>query len=133
MSKANIHDRRSLEAAYPADAFASDAAQNGRADTQLVSGVRILSAPDAAGDFALERATQQVGEATSPAFLAPYRREDRLVDVGRDSPTPLSAEPHPRQGYDSFLDDIIVAACRDGFDPQDSPGRGDPRLRGLRQ
>jgi hypothetical protein len=133
MSKANIHDRRSLEAAYPADAFASDAAQNGRPDTQLVSGVRILSAPDAAGDFKLERAARQVGEALSSAFLAPHRREDRVVDAGRDSPTLVSAAPDPREGYNSFLDEIVAAARRFGFDPQGSPGRGDPRLRGMRQ
>jgi hypothetical protein len=133
MSKANIHDRQSLEAAYPPEAFASDAAQNGRSESQRVSGVRILSAPDAAGHFELERATQQVGEATFPAFLAPHRREDRLVDAGRDSPTPVSTEPGRRQGYDSFLDDLIAAAQRHGFDPDTSPGRADPRLRGLRQ
>jgi hypothetical protein len=133
MSKANIHDRHSLEAAYPADAFASDAAQNGRSDSQRVSGVQILSAPDAAGYFELERAARQVGEAFSLAFLAPHRREDRLVDAGRDSPTPVSAEPDPREGYTSFLDEIVAAARRWGFRPNESPGRDDPRLHGLRQ
>jgi hypothetical protein len=53
---------------YPPDAFASDAAQNGRVSNTMLSGVRILSAPAAAGDFALERATQQIGEAVSAAF-----------------------------------------------------------------
>ena len=125
MSKANIHHRQSLEAAYPPEAFAGDAAQNGRSDSQRISGVRILSAPDAAGDFELERAAQQVGEATSPAFLAPHRRDDRLAAA--------ATEPDPRQGYDSFLDDLAAAAQRHGFDPDTSPGRADPRLRGLRQ
>jgi hypothetical protein len=125
MSKANIGDRQSIEAAYPPEAFAGDAAQNARSDSQQVSGVRILSAPDAAGDFELERATQQVGEAVSPAFLAPYRREDGLAD-------PATA-PDPRQGYDAFLDDLVAAAQRWGFDADASPGRADPRLRGLRQ
>jgi hypothetical protein len=133
MGKPNIHDHHSLEAAYPADAFASDAAQNARSDGQQVSGVRILSAPDAAGNFALERAVRQVGETVSPAFLAPYRREDRLGDARRDAPTPVAAEPDPREGYDSFLAEIVAAAQRWGFNPEDSPGRADPRLRGLRQ
>ena len=133
MSKANIHHPQSLEAAYPPDAFASDAAQNGRSEGQRVSGVRILSAPDADGNFKLERATQQVGEATSPAFLAPHRRADRLADAGRDSATPDSAEPSPRQDYNRFLDDIATAPQRRGFRADQSPGRADPRLRGLRQ
>jgi hypothetical protein len=81
----------------------------------VLSGVRILSAPDAAGDFAFERATQQVGEATSAAFLAPYRRGD------------------PRAGYEAFLADIVNVAHRFGFEAEQSPGCDEPRLRGLRQ
>jgi hypothetical protein len=133
MPKANIHDRRSLEAAYPPDAFASDAAENGRSPTTLLKGVRVLSAPDAAGEFALERATRQVGEAASAIFLAPQRREDRLIDAGRDSPTPASAEPDPTAGYEAFLSDLVAAAQQFGFKPEKSPGRDEPRLRGLRQ
>jgi len=92
-----------------------------------------LSAPDAAGDFEFERATQQVGEAVSESFLTPHRRDDRTVDAGRDSPTPISPEPGPQAGYTAFLDDIVAAAQRFGFKPEDSPGRNEPRLRGLRQ
>lgn len=133
MPKANIHRRGTLEAIYPPDGFASDAAQNGRVPNTVLSGVRILSAPDAAGDFDFERATQQVGEATSPSFLAPHRREDRTVDAGRDSPTNVSADPHPRAGYEAFLNDIIAVAERFGFKPEEAPGRDEPRLRGWRQ
>jgi hypothetical protein len=115
MPKANIHRRSTLEEVYPPDAFASDAAQNAGVPNAGLSGVRVLSAPDAAGDFALERATQQVGEARSASFLAPYRRED------------------PRAGYEAFLADIVSVAQRFGFKPQESPGRDEPRLRGLRQ
>ena len=79
MPKANIHRRSTLEEVYPPDAFASDAAQNAVPNTVL-SGVRILSAPDAAGDFDFERATQQVGEATSASFLAPHRPTTALAD-----------------------------------------------------
>src|SRR5207248_1474619 len=67
MTRANIHDHRTLEAAYPAEAFASDAAENGRAGAEFVRGVRILSAPDAAGDFQFERASRQIGEAAAAA------------------------------------------------------------------
>jgi hypothetical protein len=133
MAKANIHRLITLEEVYPPDAFASDAAQNGRVPNTLLSGVRVLSAPDPAGDFDFERATQQVGEATSPSFLAPYRREDRTVDAGRDSPTTASAGSQPRAGYEAFLADIIAVAQRLGFEPEEAPGRDEPRLRGLRQ
>jgi hypothetical protein len=133
MPRANINRRSTLEAVYSADIFASDAAQNGRVPNTMLCGVRILSAPDAAGDFEFERATQQVGEAVSESFLTPHRRDDRTVDAGRDSPTPISAEPGPQSGYTAFLDDIVAAAQRFGFKPADSPGRNEPRLRGLRQ
>jgi hypothetical protein len=133
MPKANIHHRQSLERVYPPDAFASDAAQNGPATSAVVLGVRILSAPDATGEFEFERASQQVGEAAPPTFLAPYRREDRLIDAGRDSPATRSARPDPRQGYEDFLADIVATAQRFGYAPKDAPGRDDPRLRGLRQ
>ena len=133
MAKANIHRRNTLEEIYPPDAFASDAAQNGRVPNTVLSGVRILSAPDAAGDFDFERATQQIGEAASASFLAPHRREDGTQDAGRDSPTTVSADPDPRAGYEAFLADIVAAARRFGFEPEDSPGRDEPRLRGLRQ
>jgi hypothetical protein len=125
MAKANIHRRSTLEEVYSPDAFASDAAQNGRVPNTVVSGVRILSAPDAAGDFDLERATKQIGEAASTSFLAPHRREDRTQDAGRDS--------DPRAGYEAFLADIVAVAQRFGFEPEVSPGRDEPRLRGLRQ
>jgi hypothetical protein len=100
---------------YPPDALAGDAAQNARAPSTELSGVRVLSAPDAAGDFAFERATQQVGEATSAGFLAPYRRLD------------------PRAGCEAFLADIVAAAQRFDFELKESPGRDEPRLRRLQQ
>ncbi len=133
MARANIHRRTTLEEIYPPDAFASDAAQNGRVPNTVLSGVRILSAPDAAGDFDFERATQQIGEAISASFLAPQRREERTQDAGRDSPTTVSADPDPRSGYEAFLADIVAVAQRFGFDAEESPWRDEPRLHGLRQ
>jgi hypothetical protein len=124
MAKANIHRRSTLEEVYPPDAFASDAAQNGRVPNTMLSGIRILSAPDAAGDFD-ERATRQIGETASASFLAPHRREEGTLAE--------SAMPDPRAGYEAFLEDIVAVAQRFGFEPEESPGRDEPRLRGLRQ
>jgi hypothetical protein len=97
MAKANIHRRSTLEEVYPPDAFASDAAQNGRVPNTMLSGIRILSAPDAAGDFDFERATRQIGESASASFLAPHRREEGTLAE--------SAIPDPRVGYEAFLED----------------------------
>jgi hypothetical protein len=125
MAKANIHRRSTLEEVYPPDAFASDAAQNGRVPNTMLSGIRILSAPDAAGDFDFERATRQIGETASASFLAPHRREEGTLAE--------SAIPDARAGYEAFLEDIVAVAQRFGFEPEESPGRDEPRLRGLRQ
>ena len=133
MPKANIHRPSTLEKVYPPDVFASDAAKNGRVPNTVLSGVRILLAPDAAGDFDFERATRQIGEAASASFLAPHRREERTQDAGRDSPTTVSADPDPRAGYQAFFNDVVAVAPRFGFEPEESPGRDEPRLRGSRQ
>jgi hypothetical protein len=124
MAKANIRDRQSIARIYLPDDFASDAAQNGNVTSQILRGVRVSSTPDATGEFALERAMQQVAETPDAVFLAPCRREERLVQ---------SQQIDPQDGYEEFLDDIIAVAKRLGFDAQQSPGPGDPRLRGLRQ
>jgi hypothetical protein len=125
MAKANIHRRNTLEEVYPPDIFASDAAKNGRVPNTVLSGIRILSAPDAAGDFDFERATQQVGEAASASFLVPHRREQGTLTE--------AAVSKPRAGYEAFLNDIVAVAQHFGFEPEASPGRDEPRLRGLRQ
>ncbi|MGA8383436.1 MAG: hypothetical protein WB710_20110 [Stellaceae bacterium] len=121
MATANIADRAGLERIYPAEAFASDAAQNDDLATGLERGVRVLSAPEAGGAFGVERAARQVGEAQSPSFLVPRRRRA------------AAADPDPQAGYAEFLTDIVEAARRFGFEAKDTPGRGDPRIRGLRQ
>ena len=133
MPTANIHRRDSIERVYPADAFASDAAQNGQVTNQVVRGVRILSAPNAAGDFDLERGSHHAGEPSSPTFLTPYRREEPLINAGQDNPTNQPTPPDPRAEYESFLADTVAAARQFGFEPEKSPGRDEPRLQGLRQ
>jgi|SRR6185437_622955 len=113
MTRANIHDRTTLERAYPADDFARDAARNETTDA-IRHGVRIGLAPDKDGWFELERAARHAGEAQDQHFLLPARTAGD-------------------EAYSSFLDDVIEAAKRFGFKPKESPGQGDARIRGLRQ
>jgi hypothetical protein len=125
MAKVNIADRAALERAYPPDAFAEDSARNTDPASGRLHGVRVLSAPDAAGEFAFERGSRAVGEAASAAFVAAYRRDPVL--------TPTGAASAADSGYREFLDEIIEAARRFGYRADESPGQGDPRIRGLRQ
>lgn len=131
MAKVNANDRASLEAAYSPEAFANDTARNEGSTGALVHGVRIASAPDADGWFALEPATRHAGEPETAYFLAPVRRREELIDQGR-APS-LEAPPRPAAGYSRFLDDIVATARRFGYRAADSPGQGDPRIQGLRQ
>jgi len=125
MATASIHDRALIERVYPRDAYAGDASENERRKPAVLKGVRITAAPDEAGDFAIERATQQVGEVPGAVFLAPFRRAKAQEDA--------ATEPDPRQDYEAFLDEIIEAAQRFGYRAEASPGPGDARLRGPRQ
>lgn len=122
---ANINDRRSIEPIYPPDAFARDAAENDRPRTEILKGVRIASAPDTDGNFALEAATHHAGEVPGALFLAPFHR--------RTAEECASDDPDPRLGYDAFIDEIIDTAQRHGYRAEASPGPGDQRLRGARQ
>src|SRR5437588_12224777 len=124
MATANIHDRGSIERVYPPDAYAGDASANERRKPAVLKGVRITSAPDEAGDFAIGPATQQVGEVPGAVFLAPFHRATAQEDA--------AADPDPQHGYDAFIGDIIAAARR-AYRAEASPGPGDPRLKGLRQ
>jgi hypothetical protein len=122
---ANINDRRSIERIYPPDAFARDAAENDRPRIEILKGVRIASAPDGDGNFALEAGAQYTGEVPGALFLAPFHR--------RTAEEYASDDPDPRHGYDAFIDEIIDAARRHGYRATASPGPDDPRLRGARQ
>jgi hypothetical protein len=125
MAQANIHDRGSVARIYPRDAFARDAAANDRHRIEVLHGVRILSAPDAAGNFALEPSAQYTGEVPGTIFLAPFHRRTAEERAGID--------PDPHHGHDAFITEIVEAAQRGGYRAETSPGRGDPRLRGARQ
>lgn len=125
MATANIHDLASLERVYSPDSFASDASDNDRPNTAVLKGVRIASAPDAAGDFDLEPASIHAGEAPGAVFLAPFHRR---------TPTEHGAvNPDPRHGYEAFLAEIVEAARQRGYAANASPGPGDSRIRGARQ
>jgi hypothetical protein len=124
MGQANIHDRTSIERIYPADVFARDAAENDRHGVALTHGVRIGSAPDPAGDFALEPASLHAGEVPGAVFRAPFHAATHA-----DAP----ADPDPHDGYDAFISEIIDAARHFGYRAETSPGPGDPRISGLRQ
>jgi len=133
MPTANIQHRKTLEEVYPPDAFASDAAFNGQVTNEIILGVRILSAPNAEGDFIFERSRQHVAEVAIPRFLVPHRREEILTNTEENSLAIGAARPRLPAGYAEFLDDIVAAAQQFGFDPEKSPGRDEPRLQGLRQ
>jgi hypothetical protein len=137
MASARLDDRTSLSAAYPREQFERDAARNADIKTEVLSGVLLLSAPDAAGRFELDRATRHVGEVAPSGetrFLYPvlgdaqgglggqrpgYGNEER---AGGERPTP---------DYEAFLDRLAEAAR--GLIHREQPGRDDPRLRGERQ
>ena len=111
MAKANIHRRSTLEEVYPPDAFASDAAQNGRVPNTVLSGVRILSAPDAAGDFEFERATQQIGEAATP-----QPSDDNAEETEREHRWDLDHRAEADQdGAEHDADDLARFPCRNGL------------------
>lgn len=123
MSSANIHDRSSIERAYPRDAFLADGAANQKQPAnELLRGLSIVSAPDEVGNFTLERASRHRGETGNAVFLAPFR----------PLPAQSSGKADPEEGYKSFIDRVIAAAPG-GFAAAESPGPGDPRLHGLRQ
>src|ERR1700746_3212371 len=130
MPTANIQRRKSIEQVYPRDAFASDAAYNGQVTKEVILGVRILSEPNDNGDFVFERSSHHVGEVATPTFLAPHRREESLATTEEDPRAIKAGLLNPQEGYVEFLVDIIRAAQKFGFEPENSPGRNEPRLQG---
>jgi hypothetical protein len=137
MPSAQLDDRGSLAAAYPREQFERDAARNAEVKRETLSGVVLLSAPDAAGWFEIDQASRHVGEVApsgDTAFLYPtlgdaegslagarsgYANEEAGLGSGRSA------------DYDAFLD-RVVATVR-GLRARQSPGRDDPRLKGARQ
>ncbi len=139
MSTARINDRSSLERVYPREAFEQDSRDNARADASVIGGVRILSAPDEAGAFAIARARQQVGEGDPEGdtlFIAPSPPETPAGLKagggygGGEETVAEAAAARSRGGYEDFLDAVLEAARTAKF--KRPIGRDDERLRGFR-
>lgn len=133
MQRANINDRSTIEGIYPRAVFMQESNANARAQATVRCGVRIGSAPDASGAFDLVRASRHAGEPDSgngAVFLSPVAQE---TGHGADYPAAASGDAgtRPRDAYGAFIDEIIAAARSAHAAP--APGRGDMRLRGLRQ
>jgi hypothetical protein len=133
MQRANINDRGSIERIYPRAVFAREANANMRAKASVLNGVQISSPPDEAGGFDLTRASRHAGEEPSPGgaiFLCPFAQR-----TGHGADHPAAAAPpsgeRPSDAYDAFIDQIIATAREADF--PEPAGRGDARLRGLRQ
>jgi hypothetical protein len=137
MASAKLDDRSSLSAAYPREQFERDAASNADIKTEVLSGVLLLSAPDVAGRFELDRATRHVGEVAPSGdarFLYPVLG-DAQGGLGGTRPGYGNEEPgrgaRPAPDYEAFLDRVAETAR--SLVQREAPGRDDPRLRGERQ
>jgi plasmid stability protein len=133
MPRANIHDRSTIEAIYPPAVFAREANANARAKASVLRGLSIRSAPDETGAFELVRAARHAGETEiegGAIFLCPFAQ-----GTGENAQYPARAPAAPddpaRCSYDRFIDEVLAAAPRAPLMP--TPGRGDVRLKGLRQ
>jgi hypothetical protein len=137
VASVKLDDRSSLSAAYPREQFEADAASNADIKTEVLSGVLLLSAPDAGGRFELDRITRHVGEVApggETRFLYPILGDAEgglrgtRPGYGNEEPGP-GARPAP--DYDAFLDRLAAAARN--LVHREAPGRDDPRLKGARQ
>lgn len=133
MSHANLHDRTSIERIYPRAVFLRESNANSRAKASVLRGLRILSAPDESGNFELVRAARHAGEAASgegAVFLCPFAQATQhAADYPKAAAPRAAAEPD--DPYEDFVTRILEAA-RTARLPEPT-GRGDPRLKGLRQ
>ena len=138
MSAANINDRSTIERLYPRDAFDQDAGENSRGKAAVLKGVRILSAPDAAGSFELSRASRHTGEQEvegDSVFLAPYPGDEsaalhQTAGYGGAEEKGDALEKLQSSGdYEAFIDRVLAAARSATF--KQPIGRGEERLKGF--
>jgi hypothetical protein len=145
MTSASIHDRASIERLYPRDAFEADAGSNARGKTTVLHGVRILSAPDASGEFRIARGSQHVaevhvGEAQGRGnglFLAPDLAANfatlaqNNTDYGgaQEKGDAMRSVDARAAEYEAFIDSVIAAAQVANF--EEPIGRGEERLKGF--
>ena len=104
MVQANVHDRLTIERLYPRDAFDRDSRMNADVKTEILHGVRVMSAPDANGDFSLARASRHVAEQNPEGdviFVFPHRYQgDDALMQGPDYGGPEEKSDASRGGQD---------------------------------
>jgi len=114
----NIHDRSSVEAAYPRAAWEQEAMANSAAEAEVLRGVLIQRHADTDGNFQITRTARQVGEKDGDigaVFLCPYMEQahDRLAPVagayGGYPEAPHAKADHGAE-YHRFIDRVITAA-----------------------
>ena len=105
MAQANVHDRLTIERLYPRDAFDRDLRKNADVKTEILHGIRVMSAPDANGDFILARASRHVAEQNPEGdviFVFPHRYQgDDALMQGPDYGGPEEKSDASRGGQDS--------------------------------
>ena len=145
MTSASINDRASVERLYPREAFEEDAGSNARGKSTVLRGVRILSGPDARGEFRIARGSQHVGEVHvgeaqgrgNGLFLAPDLGANFAALAQKDTDYGGAEEKSDAIGsvaargaeYDAFIDRVIAAARAADF--EQPIGRGEERLKGF--
>ena len=134
--KANINDVSSLERLYSRDDFERDAAQNARDKATVLRGLKVLSAPDGEGYFAVSRASQHVGERDpegDSVFLAPQLSQSGAAQPGSAYDNSLEPEKSPSASgggeYAAFLRGVMETAKSARF--KSAIGRGEERLVGF--
>jgi hypothetical protein len=114
----NIHDRSSVEAAYPRAVWEQEAMANSAAEAEVLRGILIQKHADTDGNFQITRAARQVGEKEGDigaVFLCPYieQAHDRLAPVagayGGYPEAPRAKADHGAE-YHRFIDRVITAA-----------------------
>ena len=139
MAQANVHDRLTIERLYPRDAFDRDSRMNADVKTEILHGVRVVSAPDANGDFRLARASRHVAEQNPEGdviFVVPHRYQgDDALMQGPDYGGPEEKSDASRGGqdggtaYDMFINRVIASARSADF--KSSIGFHESRLEGF--
>jgi hypothetical protein len=128
---ANVNDRPSIEALYPAEVFEADAGANSMGHAHFLRGIRVEAGSDESGAVRIARATQSLSDADHPAcsaFLCPYMGRAYglfmlqgggrgAVDERRDI-----FEPHLDE-YSAFIDKIIETGRHSALAPGGSRDR----------
>lgn len=126
MQVANVNDAGSVEKLYSKADFETDARLNAQDKAVVHHGLKILTAPDANGDFTLIRANQHVGEEHAPVhsvFVSPFLEASeygRFIQDGTDYGGPVEPASPPRDPadpYRSFIEDVLLAARSTHFPP----------------